>query len=71
MKFGDTIHGQIVMPAELMTDGKDSMLYENFSTVAQHLEVYTALHYANIIEHLVTHWKSGELTGLASEGEKE
>lgn len=71
MEFGDMMRGQIVMPAELMTDGKDSSLYENFSTVAQRLEVYTALDYADIIEHLVDHWKIGELTGLTSEGEKE
>jgi len=71
MEFGDLMRGQIVMPAELMTDGKDAQLYENFSSVAQRLGVYTALDYADIIEHLVNHWKIGDLTGLSSEGEKE
>mmetsp|Transcript_34510 Transcript_34510/g.63469 ORF Transcript_34510/g.63469 Transcript_34510/m.63469 type:complete len:419 (-) Transcript_34510:319-1575(-) len=71
MEFGDLMRGQIVMPAELMTDGNDPKLYENFSAVAQRLEVYTALDYADIIEHLVDHWKIGELTGLSSEAEKE
>lgn len=71
IEFGDMMRGQIVMPAELMTDGKDDQLYQNFSTVAQRLGVYTALDYADIIEHLVNHWKIGELTGLSSEGEKE
>jgi len=71
MEFGDMMRGQIVMPAELMTDGKDPKLYENFSAVAQRLGVYTALDYSDIIEHLVNHWKIGELTGLSSEGEKE
>jgi len=70
-EFGDLMRGQIVMPAELMTDGKDPHIYENFSAVAQRLGVYTALDYADIIEHLVDHWKIGELTGLSSEGEKE
>ena len=70
-EFGDMMRGQIVMPAELMTDGKDTQLYENFSAVAQRLGVYTALDYADIIEHLVDHWKIGDLTGLSSEGEKE
>jgi len=70
-EFGDLMRGQIVMPAELMTDGRDPHLYENFSAVAQRLGVYTALDYADIIEHLVNHWKIGELTGLSSEGEKE
>jgi acyl-[acyl-carrier-protein] desaturase len=71
MEFGDMMRGQIVMPAELMTDGKDAKLYENFSEVAQRLEVYTAIDYADIIEHLVNHWKIGELTGLSPEAEKE
>lgn len=70
-EFGDMMRGQIVMPAELMTDGKDAMLYENFSATAQRLGVYTALDYAEIIEHLVDHWKIGDLTGLSSEAEKE
>ena len=70
-EFGDMMRGQIVMPAELMTDGKDAQLYENFSEVAQRLEVYTAIDYADIIQHLVDHWKIGELTGLSPEAEKE
>lgn len=70
-EFGDMMRGQIVMPAELMTDGNDPMLYENFSAVAQRLGVYTALDYADIIEHLVDHWKIGDLTGLTPEGVKE
>lgn len=71
MEFGDMMRGQIVMPAALMTDGKDTQLYENFSSVAQRLEVYTAVDYAEIIQHLVDHWKIGDLTGLSSEAEKE
>jgi acyl-[acyl-carrier-protein] desaturase len=71
MEFGDLMRGQIVMPAELMTDGKDAKLDENFSEVAQRLGVYTAIDYADIIQHLVDHWKIGELTGLSSEAEKE
>lgn len=71
MEFGDMMREQIAMPAELMTDGNDPNLYENFSTAAQRLGVYTALDYADIIEHLVDYWKIGELTGLSSAGEKE
>mmetsp|Transcript_110 Transcript_110/g.155 ORF Transcript_110/g.155 Transcript_110/m.155 type:complete len:410 (-) Transcript_110:200-1429(-) len=69
--FGDMMRGQIVMPAELMTDGKDPHLYENFSNVAQRLGVYTALDYAEIIEHLVKVWDLENIEGLSSEGEKE
>jgi acyl-[acyl-carrier-protein] desaturase len=69
--FGDMMRGQIVMPAELMTDGSDPNLYENFSNVAQRLGVYTALDYAEIIKHLVKTWDLENLDGLSSEGEKE
>lgn len=69
--FGDMMRGQIVMPAELMTDGSDPDLYENFSNVAQRLEVYTAVDYAEIIEHLVKEWDLENLEGLSSSGEKE
>jgi acyl-[acyl-carrier-protein] desaturase len=69
--FGDMMRGQISMPAEQMTDGHDAMLYDNFSAVAQRLGVYTALDYADIIEHLVNEWNLEHLEGLSSEGEKE
>lgn len=70
-EFADVMRGQIVMPAELMTDGKDSDLYNNFSEVAQRLEVYTAIDYAEIIRHLVKHWELDDLTGLSGEAEKD
>lgn len=69
--FGDMMRGQIVMPAELMTDGKDAHLYENFSNVAQKLGVYTAIDYADIIDHLVKTWDLEHLEGLSSKGEQE
>ena len=69
--FGEMMRGQIVMPAELMTDGNDKELYDNFSAVAQRLGVYTAIDYAEIIGHLVNHWDLEHLTGLSSEAEKE
>mmetsp|Transcript_36788 Transcript_36788/g.51985 ORF Transcript_36788/g.51985 Transcript_36788/m.51985 type:complete len:283 (-) Transcript_36788:155-1003(-) len=69
--FGDVMRGQISMPAEEMTDGVDANLYENFSNVAQRTGVYTAIDYADIIEHLVQTWDLENLEGLSSEGEKE
>mmetsp|Transcript_36231 Transcript_36231/g.108570 ORF Transcript_36231/g.108570 Transcript_36231/m.108570 type:complete len:412 (-) Transcript_36231:437-1672(-) len=69
--FGSMMRGQIVMPAELMTDGHDKDLYNNFSTVAQRLGVYTALDYADIIKHLVKTWDLEHIEGLSSEAEKE
>jgi len=69
--FADLMRGQIVMPAELMTDGKDPNLYENFSNVAQRLGVYTAVDYAEILEHLVRIWDLENLDGLSSDAEKD
>jgi acyl-[acyl-carrier-protein] desaturase len=71
MELGDLMREQIVMPAELMTDGVDKNLYENFSAVAQRLNVYTAIDYANIIRHLVDTWSLETLDGLDSTAEKE
>mmetsp|Transcript_91009 Transcript_91009/g.136329 ORF Transcript_91009/g.136329 Transcript_91009/m.136329 type:complete len:410 (+) Transcript_91009:187-1416(+) len=71
MTFGDMMRGQIVMPAELMTDGVNPNLYTDFSEVAQRLEVYTALDYADIIRHLVERWDLENIEGLSSEAEKE
>lgn len=69
--FGDMMRGQIVMPAELMTDGKDAQLYDNFSAVAQRLGVYTAIDYADILDHLIKTWDLENITGISSESEKE
>lgn len=71
MVFGDMMRGQISMPAELMTDGINENLYEDFSAVAQRLGVYTALDYADIIRHLVERWDLEHLEGLSAEAEKE
>ena len=71
MVFGDMMRGQILMPAEEMTDGKNPNLYADFSDVAQRLGVYTAIDYADIIEHLVARWKLEEMEGLSGLAEKE
>jgi acyl-[acyl-carrier-protein] desaturase len=69
--FGDMMRGQIAMPAELMTDGRNDNLYNDFSEVAQRLGVYTAVDYADIIKHLVSHWDLENIEGLSSAAEKE
>lgn len=58
------------MPAHLMYDGEDDNLFENFSSVAQRLGVYTAKDYADILEFLVARWEVEKLTGLSGEGRK-
>lgn len=69
--LGEMLREQIVMPAEQMTDGVNPRLYADFSEVAQRLGVYTALDYADIIEHLVKRWDLEHVEGLSAEGEKE
>jgi acyl-[acyl-carrier-protein] desaturase len=69
--FGDMMRGMIKMPAEEMTDGIDPKLYENFSEVAQRTGVYTAMDYADIIEHLVQRWDLEHLEGISGDAEKE
>lgn len=71
MTFGDMMRGQISMPAEHMTDGINTNLYDDFAAVAQRLGVYTAIDYAEIIGHLVKRWDLEKVEGLSSEGEKE
>ncbi|PIN26030.1 Acyl-[acyl-carrier-protein] desaturase [Handroanthus impetiginosus] len=69
LAFADMMRKKISMPAHLMYDGRDNNLFEHFSFVAQHLGVYTARDYADILEHLVHRWKVADLTGLSSEGQ--
>jgi acyl-[acyl-carrier-protein] desaturase len=49
ISFADMMKTQIVMPAELMTDGRNPALFDDFSRVAQKIHVYTAVDYAHII----------------------
>ncbi|GAX22127.1 acyl-[acyl-carrier-protein] desaturase [Fistulifera solaris] len=70
-EFGDILRGQIVMPAEEMFDGSNINLYTDFSEVAQRLGVYTAIDYADIIEHLVKRWDLKNLEGLSGDAERE
>jgi acyl-[acyl-carrier-protein] desaturase len=71
MVFGDMMRGQISMPAEEMTDGVNPNLYNDFSDVAQACGVYTAIDYADIIQHLVQRWDIEHLEGLSSEKERD
>jgi acyl-[acyl-carrier-protein] desaturase len=69
--FGDMMRQQISMPAEQMTDGKNPNLYTDFSAIAQRTGVYTAIDYADIIDHLVKRWDIANIEGLSGETEKE
>ncbi|KAK8961396.1 hypothetical protein KSP40_PGU004154 [Platanthera guangdongensis] len=68
--FADMMRKKIVMPAHLMFDGRDRVLFDHFSAVAQRLGVYSAGDYADILEFLVGRWKVESLAGLSEEGNK-
>lgn len=64
LAFARMMKTRIVMPAQLMDDGKSQSLFARFSRVAQKTGVYTAADYASIIGALVEEWKIAELKGL-------
>jgi len=70
--FRDLMRRVIAMPGRNMTDGKDPNLFDRFATVAQRLGVYTALDYAEILEHLVDTWEVAKLpvSGPAAEAQE-
>ncbi|PNT23364.1 hypothetical protein POPTR_008G077900v4 [Populus trichocarpa] len=70
LALADMMRKKISMPAHLMFDGQDDNLFENYSTVAQRIGVYTAKDYADILEFLVGRWKVEKLTGLSGEGRR-
>ncbi|CAI9754514.1 unnamed protein product [Fraxinus pennsylvanica] len=70
LALADMMRKKVSMPAHLMYDGQDDNLFENFSSVAQRLGVYTAKDYADILEFLVGRWDIEKLTGLSGEGRK-
>ncbi|KAL6582352.1 Stearoyl-[acyl-carrier-protein] 9-desaturase 7, chloroplastic [Orobanche minor] len=70
LAFAHMMRKKISMPAHLMYDGRDDKLFDHFSAVAQHLGVYTAKDYADILEHFVCRWKVGSLIGLSGEGQR-
>ncbi|KAF4373386.1 hypothetical protein CsatB_007010 [Cannabis sativa] len=61
---------KITMPAFLMYDGCDPMLFHHFSAVAQRLGVYTTDDYANILEFLIGQWKLEKMEGLKPEAQR-
>ncbi|GAB4845104.1 Stearoyl-[acyl-carrier-protein] 9-desaturase 6, chloroplastic [Ancistrocladus abbreviatus] len=66
----DMMRKKITMPAHLMYDGRDPLLFDHYSAVAQRLGVYTAEDYADILEFLVGRWRLEEMEGLTAEGRR-
>ncbi|KAF4373377.1 hypothetical protein F8388_001460 [Cannabis sativa] len=61
---------KITMPAALMYDGCDPMLFHHFSAVAQRLGIYTADDYADILEFLIKRWRLEKMEGLNPEAQR-
>ena len=75
LAFADMMRKQIVMPAHMMNDlyhqpthGRD--LFADFSSVAEQAGVYDADDYADIIEHLISHWDVPSRKMLTAEGQE-
>jgi len=69
ISYKDMMQKQIVMPAELMSDGTPN-LYDDFSRVATDLRVYTGVDYADIIEHLNEFWAVDKVSVLSPEAQE-
>ncbi|KAJ7298432.1 hypothetical protein O6H91_06G094200 [Diphasiastrum complanatum] len=68
LAFAEMMRKKITMPAHLMFDGENKSLFEDYASVAQRCNIYTAKDYADIMDHLISAWKVGKLSGLSSEG---
>lgn len=74
--FADMMRKKIVMPAHNMDDGVHGAanggrnLFEDFSAVAEQLEVYTPRDYCSIMDHLIDRWNVPNLVGLTPEAEE-
>ena len=64
LAFQKVMKNQIIMPAALMDGPANENLFDRYSKVTQKMGIYTTWDYAQIIEHLVGHWKIETLTGL-------
>lgn len=70
LPFLEMMKKQITMPAHLMHDGENDSLFDDYAAVAQRCGVYTSVDYARIIDHLISYWNLGTLTGLSSDAQK-
>ena len=71
LAFKEMMEKKIVMPAEQMYDGRDPKLFDHYSIVAQRINVYTILDYAEIIKDLVKSWEISKysVSGEAAEAQ--
>jgi acyl-[acyl-carrier-protein] desaturase len=72
VSFANMMRKKIVMPAHYMDDcgmhASDRNLFDDFSSIAERIGVYTSSDYVDIIDHLLERWGVRELRGLSAEG---
>lgn len=68
LAFETMMRSAIIMPSERMHDGKDDRMYEWFKVVSHRSGMYTAKHYADIIDKLVKKWGVPALSPLTDAG---
>ena len=70
--FRDMMKYKIVMPALHLRDsfGEKGNMFDQFSTVAQRIGVYTGFDYVDILKKLNEAWEIDKITGLTEEAEK-
>tara|TARA_R110001632_G_scaffold8386_12_gene33178 strand:+ start:2982 stop:3962 length:981 start_codon:yes stop_codon:yes gene_type:complete len=72
LAFQHMMKHKIVMPALHLRDsfGAKGSLFDDFSTVAQRIGVYTGFDYIDILKKLNSAWEIDKITGLTAEAEK-
>ena len=72
LAFQHMMKHKIVMPAMHLREsfGAKGSMFDQFSTVAQRVGVYTGFDYVDILKKLNTIWEIDKITGLTPEAEK-
>ncbi|MCG7500613.1 acyl-ACP desaturase [Tenacibaculum sp. Mcav3-52] len=72
LAFQHMMKHKIVMPAMHLREsfGEKGSLFDDFSTVAQRIGVYTGFDYVDIVRKLNEAWEIDKITNLTSEAEK-
>tara|TARA_R110000787_G_scaffold13816_2_gene42971 strand:- start:13832 stop:14812 length:981 start_codon:yes stop_codon:yes gene_type:complete len=72
LAFQHMMKHKIVMPALHLRDSfsEKGSLFDDFSTVAQRIGVYTGFDYIDVLKKLNSAWEIDKITGLTAEAEK-
>lgn len=72
LAFQHMMKHKIVMPAMHLREsfGEKGSLFDDFSTVAQRIGVYTGFDYVDIVRKLIEAWEIDKITNLTPEAEK-